>query len=61
MEETVKTKFDDLVMMGAMSQVEAENLEVMIQALDLIEGIGPRVERDREMNTGELDPLPRED
>ena len=53
----MQTPFDDLVKMGAMSQAEAESLSALNQALDLIEGIGPRIERDRERDTGECDPI----
>ncbi len=54
----MQTPFDGLVKMGMMTQAQAESLVALNRALDLIDNIGPRVERDRERDTGECDPIP---
>ena len=47
------TKFDELVKKGEMTERQAENLEAMQTALNVIENIGPHIERDREISTEE--------
>jgi hypothetical protein len=52
----MEAKFEDLVKKGVMTRAQADSLSALSAALDMIEYIGPQVERDREKSSGELNP-----